>query len=103
VEQAIKKVQCLGSGFRITQMGGETMVISVPTELNTDHAAILSLAKSNGQDSGGGFFVTIKMAMAKLKWHRQRIITCLVLGGGGGVMMMRGIHCHKDIRALGLH
>jgi len=53
------------------------MVISVPTELNTDHAAILSLAKSHGQGSGGGYFVTIKMAMAKLKWHRQRIITCL--------------------------
>jgi len=77
VEQAIEKVQCLGSGFRITQMGGEAMVISVPTELNTDHAAILSLAKSHGQGSGGGYFVTIKMAMAKLKWHRQRIITCL--------------------------
>mmetsp|Transcript_11680 Transcript_11680/g.21901 ORF Transcript_11680/g.21901 Transcript_11680/m.21901 type:complete len:160 (-) Transcript_11680:14-493(-) len=48
VAQAIKKLNKLGSGFQMIQVGNKTIVQSVPGELNRDHNQILSHAESQG-------------------------------------------------------
>ncbi|GAB5360780.1 hypothetical protein AAMO2058_000657000 [Amorphochlora amoebiformis] len=47
VEQAIKCVQSLGSGFCMVKIGNEMMVVSVPCELNTDHSKLIQHAKES--------------------------------------------------------
>lgn len=48
MERAIKKLGILGSGFRVVRVGTRVMVVSVPYELNRDHATVLSQAEAKG-------------------------------------------------------
>eukprot|EP00475_Leptophrys_vorax_P045364 TRINITY_DN9389_c0_g1_i1.p1 TRINITY_DN9389_c0_g1~~TRINITY_DN9389_c0_g1_i1.p1 ORF type:complete len:252 (-),score=87.48 TRINITY_DN9389_c0_g1_i1:71-826(-) len=72
VRRAASKVKCLGNGFEIVQVGEQTMVVSVPLELNNDHTAVLNLA----QDTS---FVTLKGIMAELRWPKRRAEVVLEL------------------------
>ena len=40
---AIRKLAPLGGGFRTLQVGNQTMVVSVPTELDQDHTVVLQV------------------------------------------------------------
>lgn len=42
---AIKKVAILGDGFQVLNVGPRRMVLSVPIELNQDHALVLEQAQ----------------------------------------------------------
>lgn len=48
VEYSIRKVSILGNGFRVVVVGGKRMVLSVPTELLTDHVDLMSMAAKRG-------------------------------------------------------
>lgn len=58
VKRAVSKLQILGSGFRIYEINGKSMVISVPMELNKDHEEIFTVASMErliGIDAGHAF------------------------------------------------
>ncbi len=48
VHRAIQKLAILGNGYRTLQLADQAMLVSVPLELNTDHAQVLSSAQVNG-------------------------------------------------------
>ena len=48
MQRAIEKLGILGGGFKIVPVGARVMVVSVPYELNTDHATVLAQAESRG-------------------------------------------------------
>jgi ESCRT-II complex subunit VPS22 len=48
IAQAIKKLGKLGSGFQLLQIGDNTVVQSVPGELNRDHNQVLAQAETLG-------------------------------------------------------
>ncbi len=72
---AMKSVSGLGNGFHLLSVGMQTLVVSVPTELNTDHVAIMELA--NSPASGG--CVSVQSITKALGWPRTRIDTVLNL------------------------
>ena len=47
--QAIKKLGKLGSGFQLLKIGDNTIVQSVPGELNRDHNQVLAHAETQGE------------------------------------------------------
>lgn len=47
VVRAIEKVQTLGSGFRLARLGRNTVLISVPMEINSDHEILMTVAQSH--------------------------------------------------------
>jgi ESCRT-II complex subunit VPS22 len=47
IEIAIEKLAKLGGGFRTVKVGDSIMVISVPTEFDSDHTNVLSIAKNH--------------------------------------------------------
>ena len=49
VMQAIKKLGKLGSGFQLLKIGDNTIVQSVPGELNRDHNQVLAHAETQGE------------------------------------------------------
>lgn len=63
---AISKVHMLGAGFQLLEYGSNTLVVSVPTELSSDHTAILQLAQSTS-------FVTPDRLKTHLQWEDNRI------------------------------
>jgi ESCRT-II complex subunit VPS22 len=65
VRRAVDKLHVLGNGFRVLDVNGRAMVVSVPTELSNDHQAILALCQENGSVSEG------QLRSAK-KWTRER-------------------------------
>lgn len=73
VKTAIGKVHLLGAGFQLLQSGNNTLVVSVPTELNSDHAAILQVAQGNASH------VTLQGLKTQLKWEEQRLKRALNL------------------------
>jgi ESCRT-II complex subunit VPS22 len=66
VKIAISKVHMLGAGFQLLEYGSNTLVVSVPTELSSDHTAILQLAQSTS-------FVTPDRLKTHLQWEDNRI------------------------------
>lgn len=51
VERAVDKLDVLGSGFRIVDLGRERVVQSVPVELSVDHTKALSACGEYGYTS----------------------------------------------------
>ena len=65
INRAVEKISVLGNGFRIVQIMGNPMVLSLPLELNKDHEDIIGEA----QDSG---FVTQQSMMRVAGWPKMR-------------------------------
>lgn len=63
---AISKLSALGSGFRTLKLGNNTMIVSVPTELDSDHTEVIRLAL-NFQG-----VVTLKQIQTETKWDQPR-------------------------------
>ena len=53
VRRAVSKLKGLGSGFGLLEAGKTTMVLSVPVELNKDHAAVIEFANRASATGGG--------------------------------------------------
>ncbi|GBG78819.1 hypothetical protein CBR_g28043 [Chara braunii] len=64
--RAIGKLKVLGNGFEVLSVGRRKLVRSVPTELSTDHNAILELALERG-------YVTSPGVVARLGWKGDRV------------------------------
>jgi ESCRT-II complex subunit VPS22 len=71
LERALKKLRALGNGYGILTVGGRRLVQSVPTELNTDHVAVLSQAAA---EQGR---VTVASVAKALSWAPARIMAAL--------------------------
>lgn len=67
IQTAISKLSTLGGGFRTLQVGSSTMIVSVPTELDNDHMAIMTLA----QDMGGKG-VSLYQLQESTGWNEDR-------------------------------
>jgi ESCRT-II complex subunit VPS22 len=66
VRTAVQKIRKLGAGFQILEhAGGNALVVSVPTELSSDHSAVLQLAQ-------GRCCVTHGEVQAQLRWDAER-------------------------------
>lgn len=65
VASAIGTLSALGNGFKIVEIGGKTMVQSVPTELSTDHMDLLNSMAASGH-------ITAVQAEAQLGWTAVR-------------------------------
>ncbi|CAN0555017.1 unnamed protein product [Ectocarpus sp. 12 AP-2014] len=65
VRRATSKLQVLGSGFAVLEIGKTTMVVSVPRELSSDHSAVLLLAEDSGR-------ITEADISEKLRWDGGR-------------------------------
>lgn len=72
IKISIKKLAKLGNGFRTIEVGSSTMIVSVPTELNTDHMEVMTLAK-NMQ------CVTIDQVQEGTGWNEERAERALQL------------------------
>lgn len=72
IEQSIRKLKVLGSGFDILRVGSNNMVVSVPVELNTDHTLVLTLGQKKG-------YVTRASIAEQLSWKSDRIDMVLQL------------------------
>ena len=66
IVRSIEKISVLGSGFKIVQLNGRPMIISVPIEINSDHEALLGAA----QDEGG--CITLEMIIGLHGWSKER-------------------------------
>jgi ESCRT-II complex subunit VPS22 len=53
IRRSVQKLHVLGSGFRIIDVGGRTMVISVPMELSDDHGIVLKFAEDPASTVAG--------------------------------------------------
>jgi len=65
---SVGKLSGLGSGFKLITVGNTHMLLSLPTELNTDHQQVLQLAMSSGSGS-----VRSSQIMDQLKWTKHRV------------------------------
>lgn len=70
INRAVEKLSVLGSGFRILQIMGNPMVLSLPMELNKDHEDVISEA----QDTG---LVSQMSMMSSLGWSTERFNTAI--------------------------
>jgi ESCRT-II complex subunit VPS22 len=68
---AVDKVKILGNGFRVVQVAGAPMLLSVPTELSTDTVAVMSHARA------GGGRVSAPGAARALGWETARAVRAL--------------------------
>ncbi len=76
IEYSIRKVSILGNGFRVVMVGGKRMVLSVPTELLTDHVDLMTIAaKHAGGVSAGQVESIVHFACV----YDRTIITVLVV------------------------
>ena len=79
VKTAISKIHKLGAGFQLLESGSNTLVVSVPTELSSDHSSILQLAQ-------GKCYVTLPALKDSLQWKEGRIRMALDLMMQGGMV-----------------
>lgn len=89
VKTAIQKVHLLGAGFQLLQSGSSVLVVSVPTELSSDHAAILQEAqRAHGEGEGDGSCCSVTVAGLRegLRWEEGRIRVALDLMMQGGMV-----------------
>lgn len=68
--RAVKSLKPLGSGFSIVEIGRQSMIRSVPKELNTDQSTVLEALQVLG-------YVTVSMLQANLGWEAARAQTVL--------------------------
>lgn len=66
IQTAISKLSTLGGGFRTVQVGSSIMIVSVPTELDNDHMAIMVLA----QDTRAG--ISRIQVQKSTGWNEER-------------------------------
>jgi len=79
IKTAIGKVHLLGAGFSLLQSGRTTLVVSVPMELSSDHAAILQVAQEKA------CHVSVSQMITQLKWEGRRVRIALDLMMQGGM------------------
>nr|CCA19108.1 vacuolar sorting protein SNF8 putative [Albugo laibachii Nc14] len=73
IRRAINKVRILGEGFRLIGMEDNTMILTVPTELSSDHLAMLEIA----QTTGG--MINMSLIRKELNWDEKRSMIALTL------------------------
>lgn len=71
MQRAIEKLGILGGGFKIVPVGARVMVVSVPYELNTDHATVLAQAESRGWEACGGLRLGFGATLIRLSRVRR--------------------------------
>ena len=67
IEQAVRALEPLGSGFNIVKIGHRSLIRSVPKELNTDQSTVLEAVQVMG-------YVTVSMLQLNLGWARPRAV-----------------------------
>jgi ESCRT-II complex subunit VPS22 len=82
VKQAITKLAVLGNGFRLSKIGGEEYLISVPMELSSDQTMVLEIA---GNDKSSSSRVTMEQLQRDLKWDDLRCERALTALAGAGM------------------
>lgn len=65
--KATDKLTILGSGFKIINLSGNKMILSVPLEINNDHETILNIAQSNNSS------FTLESAKKQTGWTEERL------------------------------
>ena len=100
---AVSKLSTLGSGFRTVQIGDVTMIVSVPTELDSDHMELMHIAmgeeesekntKNDARCRQVGQ-VTLQYVMRRTAWDAQRCQRALDLLLSEG---MAWIDVHKCV------
>eukprot|EP00055_Hartaetosiga_balthica_P012664 m.62247 g.62247 ORF g.62247 m.62247 type:complete len:240 (-) comp8023_c4_seq1:22-741(-) len=66
VEESVKRLNALESGYKVLNLNNRKVVVSVPQELNADHQYILNLAEENKG------FVTMDGVKSKFSWTDAR-------------------------------
>jgi ESCRT-II complex subunit VPS22 len=66
IERAVKKLEILGSGFKIVAIGSERLIRSVPVELSVDHTSALALCRETK-------VLSPPIMKHKLGWDERRI------------------------------
>jgi ESCRT-II complex subunit VPS22 len=87
VEQAVRSLATLGSGFQIVTAGTLRLVRSVPVELNEDHTTVLNLCRDTG-------CVTVATIQKHLGWDNRRAtetVAFLMEKGLAWVDISRGV------------
>lgn len=80
---AIGKLSKLGSGFRTVHVGDSVMIVSVPTELDSDHMEVMKIAQQESVSSCG--MVTAADIQQETGWDEDRINRALDLLLGKGM------------------
>eukprot|EP00210_Caulerpa_lentillifera_P001549 g1487.t1 len=70
IKVAINKIKVLGNGFELLTIGSQTLVKSIPQELNTDKSRVLELARRDG-------FVSEIQLREDAGWTELRIASTL--------------------------
>jgi len=65
IHRAVNKLEILGNGFRIIEVSGKQMLLSVPLELNSDQKILFSEAQNNG-------FISLQMFTVLHGWSKER-------------------------------
>lgn len=91
---SIKKLSILGSGFRTIEVGKSTMIVSVPTELDSDHMEVMKIAQDEDGllSNGPSGRVTLNDVKQVTTWDRDRAQRALDLLLGKG---MAWLDVHK--------
>jgi len=95
---AVNKLSKLGSGFRTVKVANTVMIVSVPTELNTDHTEVMEIAQnSDGTlSSSPSGTVSIDDVMRVTGWTRDRSQRSLDLLLGKGMAWL-DVHGGKEL------
>ena len=65
IYRAVDKLSILGNGFKIVEVSGKQMLISIPLELNYDQQTLFSEAQDNG-------FISLQMLISLHGWSHER-------------------------------
>jgi len=77
VIRAVQKLSILGNGFKVITLGGKSMIISVPMELNNDHEHMIQLSQDYG-------YISERLARDAENWSSERfnmVVTPLLRDG----------------------
>ena len=77
IRRSSKKLQKLGKGFRLLEVGKRNMVVSVPLELSEDHTVVLKLAEDKSLSTLG--VVSASLLIQKQGWDKERAARALAL------------------------
>jgi ESCRT-II complex subunit VPS22 len=70
VIRAVQKLSILGNGFKVITMGGKSMILSVPMELNNDHEHLIQLSRDYG-------YISEQLARDAENWSAERFYLVL--------------------------
>ena len=65
IYRAVDKLSILGNGFKIVEVSGKQMLISIPLELNSDQQILFSEAQDNG-------YISLQMVTSLHGWSNER-------------------------------